>query len=1307
MKKILLVSLIAWGMAMGTVIPPYIGHIAPIASHPDKPIEIEASIVDDIGIEEATAKVQFFVPDKFVPLSSFVEVNSNPFILPVNKKILRFLDSKKIKVVIQKNGTLTYVKPSNIDVDNGRIKVSVSENLIGGIATAVSPMLLNDFPIVTHWDQSLNSGKGSFRLGASDLLGIVDIDPITNQPIEETYVEEKEPSGDSPSYYYNVKDYALFEGDAKVPSYERYVGENYAINKITDRYAIWVSDTVLKKTGFPVVHRNYPLQLQSLLHNAPVFQVIHAWLIADKPDKPSLATFILPPFWPDSMPQRGYPVLFNGGYDIHGSCFYRCGNMIMSIIGEVFNSGKGSGIGILWNGGGARASRTVQRSAYDNAAILFDVAKDSFKINPEAIITFGGSRGGSTALRVAANPYYNNYKVVYALAWHPAVKVGEHGEKFQNTSYPALMRAIDWTTGYFYAWRLDWRDPVTGLSGRELHGYNLVGTTDYAYIDDFLTPASPFHLQALKNKGTRVLLNVGTHDVIMPFTLYFKYVKGLQDYGIPVRFEIFYRWGHTLRENVPDYLKYCLEDVLSGNTSSFPSGTFHYRRKDNDNPYKWEEFFPAYQPIFLEAPKACAKPGSISISIIGGKGIHYNLELWKIDDSLWKNHQVVKEQFIARRFQGIFPDSQFITEFLDSTNFDSGYYLYKLFFSEDGTDWIQIPSNYVPQPGEKGPPVFQILQKEPMITGEEVLSLLTHYCKRGWGLSGEYLVTKKPILYLKKQAPSTATSGSVITYLLTYKNTGTSSLENVFLIDHYPQGFTPIGQTSWKIGTLGPGMSGTVSLKGTVTATDPSGISAVLVNKAIIYGQRGSSPASITAYASATTYIIPINLPDLLTVMSIKTFPQAPVILGKRVGIISEIKNTGNKLATNIKVRFFDDDRVIGDRYIRSLYPGQTVLSAITTRFTYPGTHAVKVFVDFEDTIPEISEKNNILTIFVPVIVDLRKGIITGTVTDKRTNMPIPRALVRAYGGGYDFTDSTGKYTIYDLKPRTYTVGAFKSGYYPHIKSVGVRPGQITVLCFELTPQTGTTESRILSIPEGESSLDAMITSAIYSLKEREDLPHFPDKEIAITSNQTIVKLDVSEGFEIGLNVNGEIFGGSIKLDYDRTKVGFVKIESIPSASFDKELNFAQEEPSSISLILFFKAISDNPDTTIKIILEPIDNQGQAQEEKIAFVTIESATPQSSILLQSFPNPGEGSIWIPFKLSEDGNVTLEIYNILGQRIRTIEVGERKAGSYTQAKEGRAILWDRKNNYEQNVSSGLYFYQLKAGKFSATKSMVVK
>jgi flagellar hook assembly protein FlgD len=99
--------------------------------------------------------------------------------------------------------------------------------------------------------------------------------------------------------------------------------------------------------------------------------------------------------------------------------------------------------------------------------------------------------------------------------------------------------------------------------------------------------------------------------------------------------------------------------------------------------------------------------------------------------------------------------------------------------------------------------------------------------------------------------------------------------------------------------------------------------------------------------------------------------------------------------------------------------------------------------------------------------------------------------------------------------------------------------------------------------------------------------------------------------------------------------------------------------------------------------------------------------PNENQLLQSYPNPVNNGCYIPFKLSADSSqVTVSIYNIVGQKVRTIDVGPRKAGSYIKAKEGSAIFWDNRNDKKERVANGLYFYNLKAGEFSATKQVVI-
>ncbi len=96
--------------------------------------------------------------------------------------------------------------------------------------------------------------------------------------------------------------------------------------------------------------------------------------------------------------------------------------------------------------------------------------------------------------------------------------------------------------------------------------------------------------------------------------------------------------------------------------------------------------------------------------------------------------------------------------------------------------------------------------------------------------------------------------------------------------------------------------------------------------------------------------------------------------------------------------------------------------------------------------------------------------------------------------------------------------------------------------------------------------------------------------------------------------------------------------------------------------------------------------------------------PDQTVLLQNYPNPFNPETWIPFQLSESANVTISIYDISGELLHTLVLGDRHAGIYTAR--DRAAHWDGRNGIGEKVSSGVYFYQIDASKFSAIKRMVI-
>ena len=97
--------------------------------------------------------------------------------------------------------------------------------------------------------------------------------------------------------------------------------------------------------------------------------------------------------------------------------------------------------------------------------------------------------------------------------------------------------------------------------------------------------------------------------------------------------------------------------------------------------------------------------------------------------------------------------------------------------------------------------------------------------------------------------------------------------------------------------------------------------------------------------------------------------------------------------------------------------------------------------------------------------------------------------------------------------------------------------------------------------------------------------------------------------------------------------------------------------------------------------------------------------PQETALLANYPNPFNPETWIPYQLATPAEVTLTIYDMSGGTVRRLEVGLQAAGSYQSR--SRALYWDGRNGRGELVASGLYFYMLKAGDFTATRKMLVR
>jgi len=93
------------------------------------------------------------------------------------------------------------------------------------------------------------------------------------------------------------------------------------------------------------------------------------------------------------------------------------------------------------------------------------------------------------------------------------------------------------------------------------------------------------------------------------------------------------------------------------------------------------------------------------------------------------------------------------------------------------------------------------------------------------------------------------------------------------------------------------------------------------------------------------------------------------------------------------------------------------------------------------------------------------------------------------------------------------------------------------------------------------------------------------------------------------------------------------------------------------------------------------------------------AAPRAYGLAQNFPNPFNPSTTIRYDMKDKGRVSVKIYNVAGELVRTLVESVKNAGSYS-------IAWDGRNNVGTDVASGIYFCKMETTDFRQTRKMVV-
>ena len=142
--------------------------------------------------------------------------------------------------------------------------------------------------------------------------------------------------------------------------------------------------------------------------------------------------------------------------------------------------------------------------------------------------------------------------------------------------------------------------------------------------------------------------------------------------------------------------------------------------------------------------------------------------------------------------------------------------------------------------------------------------------------------------------------------------------------------------------------------------------------------------------------------------------------------------------------------------------------------------------------------------------------------------------------------------------------------------------------------------------------------------------------------------------------------------------------------SFTFNVNFQPLQNSVYTGTLIIN--SDDPNALVNTI--PLYGTGQpvANDDPVAVLV--------TSLKGCYPNPFNPTTTISFSIKEKTPVELIIYNILGQKVRTLVNQPLEPGEHS-------IVWNGTDNKGRSVASGIYFYRMKAGNYSETKKMVLK
>ena len=226
------------------------------------------------------------------------------------------------------------------------------------------------------------------------------------------------------------------------------------------------------------------------------------------------------------------------------------------------------------------------------------------------------------------------------------------------------------------------------------------------------------------------------------------------------------------------------------------------------------------------------------------------------------------------------------------------------------------------------------------------------------------------------------------------------------------------------------------------------------------------------------------------------------------------------------------------------------------------------------------------------------------------------------------------------------------------------------------------------------------------------------DARLYLDASAELPRVGEEVVIDVSLADFAELKGYGLSVNYDAEKLEFVKTVTENSLLGEGELAQSQviaQADGEVSIAAFgetvtegdlgvslvFRTKTEIEDTFIEVSESEVRDGNYAVNSLALPAPVQIQTrPEAFVLQNNYPNPFNPATTIKYALPEASFVKLEIYNVVGQVVRTLVADHKNAGRYV-------VQWDASNESGHSLSSGIYFYRLQAGsEFLEVKKMLL-